>query len=39
MAAWRDHLLGVLMRNSVDATAGSQVPDAQVVDMGFRVRI
>lgn len=39
MVAWRDRLLGFLVRNSVDATTGYQIPSAQVVDMGLRVRI
>lgn len=39
MVAWRDHLLSFLMRNSIDATTGYQIPSAQVVDMGLRVRI
>lgn len=39
MMAWRDRLLGFLMRNSTDATAGYQIPSDQVVDMGLRVRI
>lgn len=39
MAAWRDHLLGFLMRNSADATAGYQIPIDKIVDMGLRVRI
>ena len=39
MAAWRDGLLGVLMRNSVDASAGYQIPSGQVIDLGLRVRI
>lgn len=39
MMAWRDHLLGFLMRNSMDVTAGYQIPSNQVVDMGLRVRI
>jgi K+ transporter len=39
MMAWRDRLLGLLMRNSLDATNGYQIPSAQVVDMGLRVRI
>jgi KUP system potassium uptake protein len=39
MKAWRDRLLGLMMRNSLDATNGYQIPSAQVVDMGLRVRI
>jgi KUP system potassium uptake protein len=39
MMAWRDSLLSVLMRNSMDATADYQIPNAQVVDLGLRVRI
>ncbi|HET6587332.1 MAG TPA: KUP/HAK/KT family potassium transporter [Oleiagrimonas sp.] len=39
MMAWRDRLLGLLMRNSIDATTGYQIPDDKVVDMGLRVRI
>jgi KUP system potassium uptake protein len=39
MMAWRDRLLGLLMRNSMDATAGYQIPSDQVVDLGLRVRI
>jgi KUP system potassium uptake protein len=39
MMAWRDRLLGLMMRNSLDATAGYQLPNDQVVDLGLRVRI
>jgi KUP system potassium uptake protein len=39
MAAWRDRLLGFLMRNSADVTDNYQIPDTKVVDMGLRVRI
>lgn len=39
MTAWRDHLLGFLMRNSTDASTGYQIPSDKVVDMGLRVRI
>ncbi|HET9817560.1 MAG TPA: KUP/HAK/KT family potassium transporter [Rhodanobacteraceae bacterium] len=39
MMAWRDRLLGLMMRNSLDATAGYQIPSDQVVDLGLRVRI
>ena len=39
MMAWRDRLLGLLMRNSMDATANFQIPDSRVVDLGLRVRI
>ena len=39
MARWRDRLLGVLMRNSIDATTGYQIPSDQVVELGLRVRI
>lgn len=38
MAAWRDRLLGLLMRNSMDATDGYQIPNAQVMHLGLRVR-
>lgn len=39
MVAWRDHLLGFLMRNSADATADYQIPIDKIMDMGLRVRI
>ena len=39
MAAWRDALLGLLMRNSTDVTVGYQIPSEQVVEIGLRVRI
>lgn len=39
MAAWRDHLLSFLMRNSTDATTGYQIPTDKIVDIGLRVRI
>ena len=39
MAAWRDRLLGLLMRNSMDAHDDYQIPNAQVMDLGLRVRI
>lgn len=39
MAAWRDHLLGLMMRNSMDPTADYHIPSDKVVEMGLRVRI
>lgn len=39
MMAWRDRLLGFMMRNSLDATADYQIPNNQVVDVGLRVHI
>ena len=39
MATWRDRLLSVLMRNSIDLTSGYQIPNDQVVELGMRVRI
>ncbi len=39
MMAWRDRLLGLLMRNSIDAVSGYQIPIDKVVDLGLRVRI
>lgn len=39
MIGWRDRLLGLMMRNSVDATATFNIPSAQVVEMGLRIRI
>ena len=39
MARWRDRLLGLLMRNSADVSAGYQIPREQVVELGLRVRI
>jgi KUP system potassium uptake protein len=39
MLAWRDHLLALLMRNSVDAISAYHIPTDKVIDMGLRVRI
>jgi KUP system potassium uptake protein len=39
MMAWRDHILGFLMRNSADATVSYRIPSNKVVEMGLRVRI
>ena len=39
MSSWRDHLFGFMNRNSMDPTAGFQMPSAQVVELGLRVRI
>lgn len=39
MAAWRDRLLGVLVRNSADVTQGFRIPVDKIVEVGLRVRI
>ncbi|MGH8191421.1 MAG: potassium transporter Kup [Rhodanobacteraceae bacterium] len=39
MMFWRERLLALMMRNSMDATAGYQIPDDKVVELGLRVRI
>ena len=39
MVAWRDHLMGFMMRNSTDASAGYHIPTDKTVDLGMRVRI
>ncbi len=39
MAAWRDRLLGLMMRNTLDRTVDYQIPNTHVVDLGLRVRI
>lgn len=39
MSAWRDRLFGFMNRNSMDQTADFQMPSAQVVEIGVRVRI
>lgn len=39
MAAWRDRLLGFLMRNSADPTAGYQIPIDKILDINLQVRI
>ncbi len=39
VAAWRNRLLGFLMRNSIDPTAGYQIPADKILDIGLRVRI
>ena len=39
MAGWRDRLLGLLMRNFMDATAEYQIRNAHVMDLGLCVRI
>lgn len=39
MMTWRSHLLGFMMRNSMDAVRTYQIPIDKMVDMGMRVRI
>lgn len=39
MTAWRDHLFGFLVRNTLDVTTYYQIPSRQIVDVGLRVRI
>ena len=39
MRAWRDRLLHFMVRNSREAADDYQLPDAQVLEMGSRVRI
>ena len=39
MVAWRDRLLGFLMRNSADRTADYGIPHDEVIEMGLKVPI